>query len=219
MFETVVIFTAGLAIFAILRARGGVRSAATDAEFSDRTSTARTTTASSSSITCRMVIPVIQIFALYVVAHGHHSPGGGFQGGVMLGASFILFALAFGSPARACPLFGEASASVLAGGRDLHLRRHRPASACSWGGISSTTVSSTGSCRPTSETWPRSHGMLRSRDRRRLHRHGRSCSPSTPTSPRAGRWRADSDPSRITSMEFYPTASFPTSTTGSTSSS
>ncbi|RZO12982.1 MAG: sodium:proton antiporter, partial [Verrucomicrobiaceae bacterium] len=41
-------------------------------------------------------LPFIQIFALYVVAHGHHSPGGGFQGGVMLGASYILLALAFG---------------------------------------------------------------------------------------------------------------------------
>ncbi len=45
--------------------------------------------------TCRMIIPFIQIFALYVIAHGHHSPGGGFQGGVILGASLILFALGF----------------------------------------------------------------------------------------------------------------------------
>ena len=37
---------------------------------------------------------MIQLFALYVVAHGHHSPGGGFQGGVILGASFILIGLA-----------------------------------------------------------------------------------------------------------------------------
>ena len=44
--------------------------------------------------TCRLLIPVIQLFALYVVAHGHHSPGGGFQGGVILGSSFILFAMA-----------------------------------------------------------------------------------------------------------------------------
>ncbi len=43
--------------------------------------------------TSRFVIPFIQIFALYVIAHGHHSPGGGFQGGVILGASFILFAI------------------------------------------------------------------------------------------------------------------------------
>jgi multicomponent Na+:H+ antiporter subunit B len=36
----------------------------------------------------------MQLFALYVIAHGHHSPGGGFQGGVILGASFILWAIA-----------------------------------------------------------------------------------------------------------------------------
>ena len=45
------------------------------------------------STTCRMVIPFIQLFALYVIFHGHHSPGGGFQGGVILGASIILFAI------------------------------------------------------------------------------------------------------------------------------
>ncbi|MCK5541308.1 MAG: Na(+)/H(+) antiporter subunit B [Desulfobacterales bacterium] len=45
--------------------------------------------------TCRMVIPFIQVFAFYVIAHGHYSPGGGFQGGVILGASFVLFALGF----------------------------------------------------------------------------------------------------------------------------
>jgi multicomponent Na+:H+ antiporter subunit B len=42
---------------------------------------------------CRLLIPFIQLFALYVIAHGHHSPGGGFQGGVILGASFILLAI------------------------------------------------------------------------------------------------------------------------------
>ena len=42
---------------------------------------------------CRIMIPFIQIFGLYVIAHGHHSPGGGFQGGVILGAALILLAL------------------------------------------------------------------------------------------------------------------------------
>lgn len=42
---------------------------------------------------CRLMVPFIQIFALYVVAHGHHSPGGGFQGGVILGASVIVLAM------------------------------------------------------------------------------------------------------------------------------
>ncbi|HDH98743.1 MAG TPA: Na(+)/H(+) antiporter subunit B [Deltaproteobacteria bacterium] len=42
---------------------------------------------------CRILIPFVQLFALYVIAHGHHSPGGGFQGGVILGASIILLAI------------------------------------------------------------------------------------------------------------------------------
>jgi multicomponent Na+:H+ antiporter subunit B len=42
---------------------------------------------------CRLVIPFFQLFALYVIAHGHHSPGGGFQGGVILGATLILYAI------------------------------------------------------------------------------------------------------------------------------
>ena len=43
--------------------------------------------------TCRLIVPFILLFGLYVIAHGHHSPGGGFQGGVIMGAAMILFAL------------------------------------------------------------------------------------------------------------------------------
>jgi multicomponent Na+:H+ antiporter subunit B len=49
--------------------------------------------------TVRLMVPFIQLYGLYVIVHGHYSPGGGFQGGVVLGASVILFALAFGLPA------------------------------------------------------------------------------------------------------------------------
>ncbi|MFW6323799.1 MAG: hydrogen gas-evolving membrane-bound hydrogenase subunit E, partial [Desulfovibrionales bacterium] len=41
----------------------------------------------------KLMIPFIHLFGLYVIAHGHHSPGGGFQGGVILGAGFLLLAL------------------------------------------------------------------------------------------------------------------------------
>lgn len=44
---------------------------------------------------CRFLVPFMQLFALYVIAHGHHSPGGGFQGGCILGASFILLCIAY----------------------------------------------------------------------------------------------------------------------------
>lgn len=43
----------------------------------------------------RLMIPFIQLFGLYVIVHGHYSPGGGFQGGVLLGSSIVLMALAY----------------------------------------------------------------------------------------------------------------------------
>ena len=47
----------------------------------------------------RLLVPLIQVFALYVLFFGHDGPGGGFQAGVMLGASYVLVALAFGREA------------------------------------------------------------------------------------------------------------------------
>ncbi len=42
------------------------------------------------------ISPFIMVFALYVVFHGHYSPGGGFQGGTLLAAAVILIRLAAG---------------------------------------------------------------------------------------------------------------------------
>ncbi len=44
----------------------------------------------------RLMIPFIQLFALYVIIHGAGGPGGGFQGGVIFASSFVLFTIAFG---------------------------------------------------------------------------------------------------------------------------
>lgn len=46
----------------------------------------------------RLLTPFIQLFGLYIILHGHATPGGGFQGGVIIGSSFILIALAYGLP-------------------------------------------------------------------------------------------------------------------------
>jgi len=43
----------------------------------------------------RIVVPFVQLYGLYVVFHGHLSPGGGFSGGAIIGASMILYALSF----------------------------------------------------------------------------------------------------------------------------
>jgi len=93
MFETVVIFVAGLGILSIL-GHGNRQKALADPVPSETEHERDMITI----MTCRLVVPIIQIFALYVIAHGHYSPGGGFQGGVMLGASFILIALTSGLP-------------------------------------------------------------------------------------------------------------------------
>ena len=45
---------------------------------------------------CSLLIPFIQIFAIYVIIHGHYGPGGGFQGGVLLAVSVILQRLYLG---------------------------------------------------------------------------------------------------------------------------
>ena len=52
----------------------------------------------------RLLIPLIQLFALYVLFFGQYGPGGGFVGGVMLGASLILGILVFGPEAPPCLL-------------------------------------------------------------------------------------------------------------------
>jgi multicomponent Na+:H+ antiporter subunit B len=43
----------------------------------------------------RILVPFMQIYSLYVFVHGHGSPGGGFQGGCIMAASFILLGVAF----------------------------------------------------------------------------------------------------------------------------
>lgn len=43
-----------------------------------------------------LLIPFIQMYGIYVILHGHLSPGGGFAGGMILGLSMILYVLVFG---------------------------------------------------------------------------------------------------------------------------
>ncbi len=114
MFETTVIFSAAIACFFLLRVfrredsavrlyrhiptgitlrieAGGQAPAESD-EF-ERIDSIWVPHDIINKTTTRLIIPFSQIFALYVIAHGHHSPGGGFQGGVILGAAVILYAV------------------------------------------------------------------------------------------------------------------------------
>jgi multicomponent Na+:H+ antiporter subunit B len=47
-------------------------------------------------VVTRVMVPIIQIFAFYVIFHGHYSPGGGFQGGALLAGSVLLQRVVFG---------------------------------------------------------------------------------------------------------------------------
>jgi multicomponent Na+:H+ antiporter subunit B len=68
----------------------------------------------------KMVIPFILVFGFYVITHGEGGPGGGFQGGVILAAGFILYGLVFGAEElkkRIPPRFTDAA---MAGGALLY---------------------------------------------------------------------------------------------------
>ena len=84
--ETAVVFCGAVCVMLILRAEapGVIRRASPSLVV---------------RVTCRIVAPVIQVFGLYVLFHGHYSPGGGFQGGVMIAASIILLRMSHGTRA------------------------------------------------------------------------------------------------------------------------
>jgi multicomponent Na+:H+ antiporter subunit B len=44
----------------------------------------------------RLTIGLILLFGIYIILHGHLSPGGGFAGGVIIALSFVHMMLAFG---------------------------------------------------------------------------------------------------------------------------
>lgn len=41
-------------------------------------------------VVCALLSPFIAVFGLYVIAHGHYGPGGGFAGGVFVAVGAIL---------------------------------------------------------------------------------------------------------------------------------
>ena len=114
MFETIVIFCAGVACLFLLRTYrkeqvtkrlyrhlptgitlriGGDKALPSDSKDFERIDLTWVPYDLPVKTSCRLIVPFSQIFALYVIAHGHHSPGGGFQGGVILGASVVLYAI------------------------------------------------------------------------------------------------------------------------------
>lgn len=60
----------------------------------------------------RLTVGLILLYGIYIVLHGHISPGGGFAGGVIIALSFIHLMLAFGRD-TALKKLSEAGASIL----------------------------------------------------------------------------------------------------------
>ena len=47
----------------------------------------------------RLTVGLILLYGIYILSHGHVSPGGGFAGGVIIALSFIHLMLAYGKEA------------------------------------------------------------------------------------------------------------------------
>ncbi len=60
----------------------------------------------------RLTVGLILLYGIYIVLHGHLSPGGGFAGGVIIALSFIHLMLAFGREV-ALKKLSQAQASIL----------------------------------------------------------------------------------------------------------
>ena len=68
----------------------------------------------------RRAIPLIQLFALYVLGHGEDGPGGGFQAGVIFAAAFVLATLVGGWHTGRREISEKASDLLLPGGAMLY---------------------------------------------------------------------------------------------------
>ena len=69
-------------------------------------------------IVCRLIVPFIQVYGMFIIIFGHLSPGGGFAGGAIAGASMVLFALSFNLE-EGSKKIGEETASMLESGGAL----------------------------------------------------------------------------------------------------
>jgi multisubunit Na+/H+ antiporter MnhB subunit len=106
-------------------------------------------------VAAKMMTPFILVFGLYVVFHGDISPGGGFQGGVIIASGFILYGLVYGGAAmrRVIPRWlsdsllafgvllyaGTGTFCMLAGYRFLDYTALRPSSP-GWGEVIGMTL-------------------------------------------------------------------------------
>jgi len=74
----------------------------------------------------RLLMPLLLLFALFLLLRGHNEPGGGFVGGLVVAASFVLYAMAYGVDAGRRALLVDPS-TLLGGGLFIALLSGVPA--------------------------------------------------------------------------------------------
>ena len=67
-------------------------------------------------VVSRALARLIQLFGIYVIIHGHYSPGGGFQGGALLAAGVLLLRMTEGGRASQSEVSTEAAIPLAAVG-------------------------------------------------------------------------------------------------------
>jgi len=116
--EVTVIFTALAAVLALMLGAGNGRRARETGAADQAGTTSQAATANQRSggsrvsvvvlFVVRLLAPFTAMFAIYVILNGHLTPGGGFQGGAILGALFITLTVVLGG-ARVAGAFPEVS--------------------------------------------------------------------------------------------------------------
>jgi multicomponent Na+:H+ antiporter subunit B len=85
--EEFILFAAVVGVTSILRVMRGERTRAPEDEAAGRRAPATSLTV---RVTGLGLVPPTILIGLYIVAHGHQTPGGGFQGGVILATALLL---------------------------------------------------------------------------------------------------------------------------------
>lgn len=86
--ESHVLFTAVIAVFTLLLADKEEKETIEEGQIMKQDNILRNTAI--------FIVPLTVLFGIYVILNGHLGPGGGFSGGAIIGAAFIIYAMAFG---------------------------------------------------------------------------------------------------------------------------
>jgi multisubunit Na+/H+ antiporter MnhB subunit len=121
--EITVLSVAAVGVYALLKLRRRADGGAAVADRGPVREGGRAVTSLILRTTTRFVLPLLLLFSVFLLVRGHHEPGGGFSGGLVAAAAFVLYRFAFGReevrrvlPVDARALIGAGLLVALAGG-------------------------------------------------------------------------------------------------------